>query len=159
MYCPACFSQDIRVIDSRPFVELNQIKRRRGCQGCGHRFSTTESIETGFPKIIKRSGSIVEFDPGKVRKGIVRAVEKRPLSVSQIDQMMARIMHRISKMNVKSLNSNRVGYMIIEELKEVDLIAMVRFATVYHCFKDIEAFKDFIDQLVGDPVLNENNDE
>ena len=109
MYCPQCFSKDIKVLDSRPFIELNQIKRRRLCAECGCRFSTTETIETGMPKIIKRSGHVAEFDPGKIRKGIVRAVEKRPLSVSQIDQMMGRILHRISRVQSKRLHAKQVG--------------------------------------------------
>lgn len=158
MYCPQCYSKDIKVVDSRPFVELNQIKRRRLCSECQFRFNTTESIETGMPKIIKRSGAVVEFDPGKVRKGIVRAVEKRPLSVSQIDQMMGRILHRISKIQSKRLHAKQVGYMIIEELKEVDLVSMIRFAAVYHSFSDIHSFRSFIDDLVDDEVCEGKND-
>jgi transcriptional repressor NrdR len=150
MYCPQCYAKDIKVLDSRPYIELNQIKRRRLCSECQFRFTTTETIETGMPKIIKRAGGVVEFDAGKIRKGIVRAVEKRPLSVSQIDQMMGRILHRISKIQAKRLHAKQVGYMIIEELKEVDLVSMVRFAAVYHSFSDIQTFRTFIDELLID---------
>lgn len=149
MFCPLCGSKDLRVLDSRPYVELNQIKRRRQCLSCHHRFSTSEVVESGMPKIIKRSGSLADFDVSKIRQGLMRAVEKRPLSLAQFDELIGRIINKISRMQLKHLRSEQVGYIIIEELKNVDLVAMVRFASVYHAFQDIESFKKFIDEVLS----------
>jgi transcriptional repressor NrdR len=146
MFCPACASKDLRVLDSRPSFDINQIKRRRECIACGYRFSTVEEIESKMPKIIKKSGSLTEFDVDKVRRGVMRSVEKRPVSLTQLDGLIQRIVSRINKMQVKHLRSEQVGYIIIEELKNVDLVAMIRFASVYHAFKDAESFIAFISE-------------
>lgn len=149
MICSACGSKDIRVLDSRPCFETNQIRRRRQCSNCGFRFSTLESVEVGMPKIIKRSGSLADFDEAKIRKGIMRACEKRPVTLSQFEDLMDRIINKINKMQVKHLRSEEVGYIIMEEMKDLDLVAMIRFASVYHAFVDVKSFRDFIDQLVN----------
>lgn len=154
MFCPTCASKDLRVLDSRPSFEVSQIRRRRQCVNCGYRFSTLEVIESGMPKIIKRSGSLAEFDIEKVRKGIMRAVEKRPISLAVFDGLIEKIISRINKMQVKHLRSEQVGYMIIEELRDVDPVAMIRFASVYHAFQDVESFKAFIEE-----VLNNETEE
>ena len=155
MFCPACSSRELRVLDSRPYFELNQVKRRRQCVDCEYRFTTAEMIESGMPKVVKRSGAIAEFDATKVRYGIMRAVEKRPLTLSQLDGVIEKILQRINKMQVKHLRSEQVGYMIIEELKELDLVAMIRFASVYHAFQDAESFKVFIDNILTNKQLCE----
>lgn len=160
MFCPACASSDLRVLDSRPSSELNQIRRRRECINCNYRFSTLEVIDSGMPKIIKRSGSLAEFDIEKIRKGVIRAVEKRPISLTQFDELIQRIVMRINRMQVKHLRSEQVGYMIIEELKDVDLVAMIRFAAVYHAFQDAESFKVFVDEVLSShkPSIVEHNE-
>lgn len=145
----------MRVLDSRPSFEMSQIRRRRQCVHCGHRFSTLEVVESGMPKIIKRSGSLAEFDIEKIRKGIMRAVEKRPISLARFDELIQKIISRINKMQVKHLRSEQVGYMIIEELKNVDPVAMIRFASVYHAFQDVESFKAFIE----DVLMNKKSEE
>ena len=149
MICPSCKSRDLRVLDSRPYADLNQIKRRRQCSDCSVRFTTVELIEVGMPKIIKRSGSLADFDESKIRKGIMRAVEKRPVTVSDFDALMARIVQKINNMQVKHLRSEQVGYIIMEEMKDVDSVAMIRFASVYHAFQDAESFRQFIDKLLA----------
>lgn len=147
MFCPACYGRELRVLDSRPIYEQNQIRRRRQCCLCHYRFSTMELIETGFPKVVKNQGHIEEFDIGKIRNGILKAIEKRSLSVSQVDQIVGRIVHRVKGLQVKQLPSKEIGCMIIEELKDVDVIAMIRFAAVYHAFLDAESFKQFVDDV------------
>ena len=101
-----------------------------------------------MPKIIKRSGALADFDQDKIRSGIMRAVEKRPLTLSQFDELMQRIVKKINNMQVKNLSSEQVGYIIMEEMKDVDVVAMIRFASVYHAFQDAESFKQFIDNLI-----------
>ncbi|MEC7030295.1 MAG: transcriptional regulator NrdR [Pseudomonadota bacterium] len=156
MQCPACSSKDLRVLDSRPYMELNQIKRRRQCSECEYRFTTVETVEIGMPKIIKKSGALADFDPEKIRFGIMRAVEKRPLTLSQFEALMDRIVQKINNMQVKNLSSEQVGYIIMEEMKDVDVVAMIRFASVYHAFQDADSFKQFIDNLVTQEELAES---
>lgn len=148
MLCPACQSKDMRVLDSRPSLETNQIRRRRECIACGYRFSTVEMVESGMPKIVKRSGSLADFDIEKVKTGVMRAVEKRPISLKQFDEIIQKIIIRINEMQVKLLRSEQVGYIIIEALKDVDLVAMIRFASVYHAFQDAESFKAFVNEVL-----------
>ena len=143
-------------MDSRPLTELNQIKRRRQCHECQYRFTTVETIEVGMPKIIKKSGALAEFDQDKIRSGIMRAVEKRPLTLSQFEGLMDRIVQKINNMQVKNLSSEQVGYIIMEEMKDVDVVAMIRFASVYHAFQDAESFKQFIDNLVSQSEKTES---
>jgi len=159
MYCPSCSSRELRVLDSRPYFELNQVKRRRQCCHCEYRFTTTEVIESGMPKVIKRSGALAEFNAEKIRSGVMRAIDKRPLTLGQLDAVIEKILQRINKMQVKHLRSEQVGYMIIEELKELDLVAMIRFASVYHAFQDAESFKVFIDEILANKQICEPVDE
>jgi transcriptional repressor NrdR len=109
-----------------------------------------------MPKIIKRSGALSEFNQDKIRSGIMRAVEKRPLTLSQFEGLVDRIVQKINNMQVKNLSSEQVGYIIMEELKDVDVVAMIRFASVYHAFQDAESFKQFIDNLVTQGKLTES---
>ncbi len=155
MQCPACTSKELRVLDSRPYFDLNQIKRRRQCSECEYRFTTAEAVENGMPKIIKRSGSLADFDKNKIRFGIMRAVEKRPLTLSQLESLMDGIIKKINNMQVKNLRSEQVGYIIMEEMKGVDVVAMIRFASVYHAFQDAESFKQFIDNIEAKVELRE----
>ena len=159
MFCPSCSSRELRVLDSRPYFDLNQVKRRRQCSECEFRFTTVEMAESSMPKIIKRSGSLAEFDVSKIRNGVMRAVEKRPLTWGQLDDLIDKIIHRINRMQVKHLRSEQVGYMIMDELKDVDLVAMIRFASVYHAFVDAESFKAFIDNILSNSKLCEQSDE
>ena len=149
MICPACSSKDLRVLDSRPYFESNQIKRRRQCSDCEYRFTTVEMVERGMPKIIKRSGSLADFDQSKIRRGVMRALEKRPVTVTQLESLMDKIVQKINNMQVRHLRSEQVGYIIMEEMKDVDSVAMVRFASVYHDFQDTESFRSFIDNVLS----------
>ena len=147
MFCPVCYSRELRVLDSRPYIELNQIRRRRQCSTCQYRFSTTEMLELGMPKVHKRNGSIVDFETSKVRQSIVRSVEKRDMSVGRLDQMIGRIVHRVNSLQVKHLSTKEIGCMIIDELKEVDGVAMIRYAAVFYAFEDELSLKRFIDDV------------
>ena len=149
MFCPSCFSREMRVLDSRPDFEANHIRRKRICSMCNFRFSTIEVIETGMPKVIKKTGLLEPFEVEKVRRGILKAIEKREVSVDQLDQLVARVLHRVSSSQSKALHAKQVGYIIIDELKDIDLVAMIRFAAVYHSFNDVESFKVFIDEILS----------
>lgn len=149
MICPICSSKELKVLDSRPTADVNQIRRRRQCIACQYRFSTVESVETGMPKIMKKSGSLTDFDVNKIRKGVMRAVEKRPISLAQFEALIQTIVNKINQMQVKHLRSEQVGYIIIEALRDVDLVAMIRFASVYHAFQDAESFRIFVDDVLA----------
>ena len=147
MRCPKCQSEDISVVDSRG--DVDSIRRRRECQGCQYRFTTFERIEMPLPMVIKKDGRREPFDREKIRSGIIRACEKRPVSVEQIDQTVDSIERRISELCVKELQSISIGDFVMAELKHLDKIAYVRFASVYREFSDISQFVDTLETLVG----------
>lgn len=159
MFCPVCYSRELKVLDSRPYVELNQIRRRRQCSTCQYRFSTTEMLELGMPKVLKRNGVVVDFNAVKLRQSIMRSTEKRDVSVSHLDQMIGRLIHQINSLQVKHLSSKEIGCMIMEGLKEVDAVAMVRYAIVFYAFEDAQALKIYLedvwDGLKNSEVFNE----
>ena len=127
MQCPACSSKDLRVLDSRPYMELNQIKRRRQCSVCEYRFRTAEIVEVGMPKIIKRSGALADFNSDKVRSGIMRAVEKRPLTLSQFEGLMDRI--------VQKINNNENVITPFAEQKDWAMLAEWNANSIIGCFQ------------------------
>ena len=146
MKCPVCGSSDSKVIDSRPSDERS-IRRRRECQECQKRFTTYEMIESTPILVIKNDGSRQAFDPQKIKKGIIKACEKRPVSMNQIDDLIASIEKQISNSLEQEVKSSKIGEMIMEKLKELDEISYVRFAAVYRKFKDINTFIDFLNKV------------
>lgn len=147
MKCTYCGYPDSKVIDSRATEESNSIRRRRECLKCGKRFTTYETIETTPILVIKRDGSRQTFDPEKIKKGIIKACEKRPVSMGQIDLMILEIEKALSNSLKQEIKSSEIGEMIMQKLKEIDDIAYVRFACVYRKFEDISKFIDFINTL------------
>ncbi len=151
MRCPFCAAQDTKVIDSRLVTEGDQVRRRRQCQACDERFSTFESAELLMPKLIKSNGTRVPFDEQKLHAGISRAVEKRPVSVEQIDAAIHRIQARLRATGEREVKSRLVGDFVMDELRKLDQVAYVRFASVYRQFQDIEEFQQEIDRMRETP--------
>lgn len=140
MMCPFCGHDDTRVIDSRLGKEGNNIRRRRECIACGKRFTTYERIEEALPLIVKKDGRRESFDRTKIIGGLKKACEKRPISISTIEKMVDRIELSLQESGEKEIDASRIGESIMEQLREVDQVAYVRFASVYRQFKDINEF-------------------
>jgi transcriptional repressor NrdR len=146
MYCPFCDTDDTKVIDSRLIREGNQIRRRRECPGCKERFTTYEVAELSLPRLIKRDGRRAPFSEEKLRAGMLRALQKRPVSTEQIETAIARIIRLAMTSGEREIPSSQVGEWVMEELHQLDQVAYVRFASVYLCF-DINEFKKEITRL------------
>ncbi len=147
MKCIYCGYTDSKVVDSRYSEDTNAIRRRRECLKCAKRFTTYEMIESTPILVIKNDGSRQAFDPQKIKKGIIKACEKRPVSMNQIDDLIASIEKQISNSLEQEVKSSKIGEMIMEKLKELDEISYVRFAAVYRKFKDINTFIDFLNKV------------
>lgn len=147
MDCPFCQAPDTKVTDSRAVPEVNQIRRRRECAGCEERFTTYEVAELNMPRIIKQNGTRVSFDESRVRAGILKAIEKRPVSAEQIDGALGHIFRKIRTTGEKEIPSSQVGEYVMEELRSLDEVAYVRFASVYRRFEDLSAFMAEIQNL------------
>tara|TARA_A100001015_G_scaffold236582_1_gene268866 strand:+ start:67 stop:528 length:462 start_codon:yes stop_codon:yes gene_type:complete len=147
MRCPFCGAEDTKVIDSRLVAEGDQIRRRRECQTCTERFSTYETAELMLPKIIKQNEVRQPFDEAKLRSGILRALEKRPVSVEQIETTVGHIKHSLISTGEREVSSIRVGETVMEHLRQLDHVAYVRFASVYRSFEDLNEFRKEIDKL------------
>ena len=149
MKCPFCESENTKVIDSRPTEEGHAIRRRRECEACGKRFTTYEKVEEAIIMVIKKDGRREAFDRSKVFNGIVKACEKRPVSMAEIERMVIEIERSINNMMVNEIESNVVGELIMEQLKKVDQVAYVRFASVYRQFTDVNTFVKEIEKLLN----------
>ena len=141
MHCPYCNTQDTKVIDSRLAAEGSQVRRRRQCNHCQERFTTSEVVEVVMPRIIKSSGKIEPFDADKLRRSIMLPLQKRPITIDEQDAMISRIEKRLRQMGEREILSKVLGEIVMSELKEVDDVAYVRFASVYRDFQDIAAFQ------------------
>ncbi|NLB91343.1 MAG: transcriptional repressor NrdR [Clostridiales bacterium] len=153
MRCQYCNSPDSRVIDSRPAEDGNSIRRRRECTNCNRRFTTYEKIEMVPLLVIKKDNSREPFDSQKIRKGIVYASEKRPISSSQIDELVTKIEQSIYNAMESEVSSKIIGELVMEGLKELDQIAYVRFASVYRQFTDVSSFMDELTTLLEEAKL------
>lgn len=142
MKCPYCNHPDTRVIDSRPAEDGNSIRRRRSCDVCGKRFTTYEKVETIPLIIIKKDNNREQYNRGKIENGILRACYKRPVSAEAIQHAIDRIETKIFNQEAKEIPSSMIGELVMEELKELDEVAYVRFASVYREFKDVNTFMD-----------------
>lgn len=147
MYCPFCNADDTKVIDSRLIREGNQTRRRRECPDCKERFTTYEMAELSLPRVIKRDGRRAPFSEDKLRAGMLRALEKRPVSVEQIETAIARIIRKAMTRSEREIPSSEIGEWVMEELHQLDQVAYVRFASVYRCFQDIDEFRREISKL------------
>lgn len=147
MYCPFCKVQDTKVIDSRITEDGEQVRRRRECIVCNERFTTYEIVELTLPRVIKRDERRSAFDIEKIRAGMLKGLEKRPVSTEQVDSAIQRIIHRIRALGEREIHSYYIGELVMNELREMDPVAYVRFASVYRSFQDIQAFHDEIKRL------------
>lgn len=147
MYCPFCAHVETKVNDSRLAAEGRQIRRRRECLACGERFTTFETPELVMPQIIKKDRTREPFDEHKLRGSFVKALEKRPVSQEAIEEAVARIDHRLRALGEREVESRRIGDLVMEELRHLDEVAYVRYASVYRHFQDIDAFREEVDKL------------
>ncbi len=147
MYCPFCGAFDTKVIDSRLVAGGNQVRRRRECVDCKERFTTYESAELLMPKLIKTDGTRQSFDEDKLRSGITKALEKRPVSVEAIEAAINRVKYRVRASGEREIKSLELGEAVMAELRELDDVAYVRFASVYRSFQDLNEFKEEIDRI------------
>lgn len=148
MKCMYCGCEDSKVIDSRSADEGRTIRRRRECVNCGKRFTTYETIEDTPVLVIKSSGLRQAFDPQKIKNGIIKACEKRPVSLTAIDDIVVSVTKKIYNSMEQEISSKVIGEMVMEELKKVDEVAYVRYASVYRSFKDISSFMEELQKLM-----------
>jgi transcriptional repressor NrdR len=147
VHCPFCHTPDTRVIDSRLVGDGNQTRRRRECISCLARFTTYESIELALPRLEKKDGSFVQFKEEKLRNGILRALEKRPISMNTVDEIINRLIFKLRTAGERDISTKILGAWVMSELKSIDEVAYVRFASVYRRFEDIDAFQNEIELL------------
>ncbi|GAA0696674.1 transcriptional regulator NrdR [Marinobacterium maritimum] len=147
MHCPFCGTHETKVVDSRLVAEGQQVRRRRECISCHERFTTYETAELLMPRVIKNDGSRQPFDEDKLRAGILRALEKRPVSIEEIEACITRIKQRLRATGERELPSREVGEAVMAELRKLDEVAYVRFASVYRSFQDIKEFREEIERL------------
>ena len=147
MKCIYCGNEESKVLDSRNSEETNSIRRRRECLNCGRRFTTYETIEMTPILVIKTDGSIQSFDANKLKNGIIKACEKRPVSMGQIDTIVANIEKTIQNKLTQEVRSSEIGEMVMDALKDLDEVAYVRFASVYRHFKDVDSFKKLLENM------------
>jgi transcriptional repressor NrdR len=151
MRCPFCQAQDTRVVDSRLAGEGDQVRRRRECSRCSERFTTYESAELVMPQVVKRDGTRVPFNDAKLRNGMLRALEKRPVAAEDMEAAISRIRKRIQTSGEREIDASQIGEWVMEELRELDQVAYVRFASVYRSFQDVSAFREVIEGLESLP--------
>ena len=149
MKCMYCGCTDSKVIDSRSTDENSSIRRRRECTNCGRRFTTYETIETTQVLVVKNGGNRQAFNPSKIKNGIIRACEKRPVPMVKIDAIVEDIQKQIYNSLEQEITSKQIGEMVMERLKDVDEVAYIRFASVYRQFKDISTFMKEIETLLS----------
>ena len=147
MHCPFCKAVDTKVIDSRLVSEGNQVRRRRECLSCGERYTTYESAELVMPRIIKQGGIREPFNEDKLLAGFSKALEKRPVSIEKVEEAVHRIKARLRSTGEREIQSRNLGEEVMKELRILDEVAFVRFASVYRSFKDLNEFREEIDKL------------
>ncbi len=158
MRCPFCGEFETRVIDSRVVGEGDQVRRRRECTGCNERYTTYESAQLSLPRIVKSDGRRELFQEEKLRGGILRAIEKRPVKMERVEVAISKIKHRLRASGEREIKSRKVGDLVMEQLSTMDRVAYVRFASVYRSFDDVRAFLEEIERLENElpPELKEN---
>ncbi|MBI3576412.1 MAG: transcriptional regulator NrdR [Gammaproteobacteria bacterium] len=151
MRCPFCSADETRVIDSRLSEDGDSVRRRRECEVCGERFTTFERAELKLPQVIKSDGRREEFNEDKLRGGMTRALEKRPVDADKVEKAIGRIRHKLIASGEREIPSRRIGEWVMDELKELDPVAYVRFASVYRSFQDLNAFSETVQSLQSEP--------
>jgi len=158
MYCPFCNADDTKVVDSRLVAEGGQVRRRRECVDCSERFTTYELAELVMPRVIKSDGTREPFNEEKLRAGLQRALEKRPVSIEQIEVALSQIKHFLQVTGEREINSRIIGEEVMAQLHELDEVAYIRFASVYRSFQDLSEFQDELNRLKSKkPALDEES--
>ncbi|UJS23396.1 transcriptional regulator NrdR [Thiothrix winogradskyi] len=157
MRCPFCGADDTRVVDSRLANDGDQVRRRRRCSVCDERFTTYEVAELTMPRVIKSNAAREPFDDDKLRGGIMRALEKRPVSIDRIEAALTHIRKRILISGEREVPSSMIGELVMDELRQLDEVAYIRFASVYRRFDAIEEFRSMIEHLESDPTSEQRN--
>ena len=147
MRCPFCSHEDTQVVETRESDEGDVVRRRRRCQSCDKRFTTYERAEIALPSVVKKDGTRAEFDVSKIRASMTLALRKRPVSIEQIDNALLRIEQKLLSSGLREIESTKVGELVMRELKKLDKVAYVRFASVYRSFEDIDEFKTLVDEV------------
>jgi transcriptional repressor NrdR len=152
MHCPFCLAQDTKVIDSRLSDDGHQVRRRRSCTNCQERFTTYEVAQLTMPRVIKQDGSRQQFDEQKLRNGIIRSVEKRPIATEAIEVALSKIKSAIRREGEREISTMLIGSLVMDALKELDHVSYIRFASVYRAFEDLSQFGEAIASLTeSDP--------
>ena len=152
MHCPFCSTDETKVIDSRLVAEGDQVRRRRECLECKERFTTYEVAELVMPRLIKQDGSREPFNEDKLRGGFLRALEKRPVSVEEIETQIHQIKHRLRATGEREIQSRELGELVMAALKTLDQVAYVRFASVYRNFREAKDFEAFVENIGEGPA-------
>lgn len=147
MHCPFCSATDTKVIDSRLVADGHQVRRRRECVKCHERYTTFEGAELVMPRVVKQDGSRQPFDEEKLRAGMLRSVEKRPVSMDQIEMSITQIKSTLRATGEREINSQMIGNLMMDQLVDLDKVAYIRFASVYRAFEDVSEFGDAIAKL------------
>ncbi len=150
MHCPFCHHKDTKVIDSRLAGEGEQVRRRRECVACGERFTTYETAELNMPRLVKRDGRREGFDEEKLRRGILAALEKRPISTEMVEEAISQVKKRLISSGKREVETAKLGEWVMNELIQIDQVAYIRFASVYLSFEDMDAFRETIERLEQD---------
>ncbi|SRR5690606_1125091 len=148
MKCPSCHYYGTRVIDSRPVDEGRSIRRRRECEDCGYRFTTFEKVEERPLIVVKKGGNREEFNRDKILRGLIKACEKRPVSLDELEKITIEVERELRNIGISEVNSEQIGEMVMDKLAKVDEVAYVRFASVYRQFKDINVFIEELKDLI-----------
>ncbi|MFN3610972.1 transcriptional regulator NrdR [Tepidimonas sp.] len=149
MKCPFCGHADTQVVETRESDDGVFVRRRRRCGACDRRFTTYERAEVTFPQVVKKDGRRVDYDAAKLRASLALALRKRPVSTERLDAAIARIEERLLAEGAREVPSQRLGEWVMQELRELDQVAYVRFASVYRSFEDVDAFRSLIDEVRG----------
>ncbi len=147
MKCPFCGTMDTQVIDSRVSDDGCTVRRRRRCQSCQKRYTTFETVELRLPQVVKQNGSRAEFDIERVRTSFQRALHKRPVPTALVDEALSRVQQKVLAMGEREISSRSIGEMVMVELRRLDKVAYIRFASVYRSFEDVEDFRDVIREV------------
>ena len=147
MHCPLCGAHDTKVVDSRLAADGDQVRRRRQCLDCQGRFTTYETVERVLPRVIKADNRREAFDEDKLRRGLMLALHKRPVSIEDMDAAVGRILRQLSAFGEREVASSQIGAWMMNELRRLDQVAYVRFASIYHDFDDVQAFQEEIERL------------
>jgi transcriptional repressor NrdR len=159
VHCPFCNFEDTKVIDSRLAGEGRQVRRRRECLSCGERFTTFEQAELVMPYVVKRDDRREPFDEAKLRNGMLAALQKRPVQREEIERSIEHVTHILQTIGEREVSSRLIGDLVMEELRKLDVVAYVRFASIYRSFQDVTEFQQEIERLQSLPSLLESREQ